>query len=233
MRKLITGVFAPLLLVVSALPSVAATVYSQPVALAPLGSVVASQNDTAGGFGSFAKVYDNFSLGSATSITDVHWYGGFFSGSNSAAPAPITSFLIQFWGNASGAPGTLLYSATILGNAGQVASGSNGLGPLYAYEVDLTTAFDAQADTTYWLSIQPSMAFPPQWGWATGTGGDGGSYQYFDTNADPNTPLTRLAVDMAFSLTSTPRTVPEPDSLFLAGLALMGLMAASRRQKAA
>lgn len=225
MCKFITSVFGPLLLITSALPSIAAPVYLQPVETVPLGTLPASQNDTSGTFGSFAKVYDNFSLGSAASISGVHWYGGFF---NPVAAGTITSFLIEIWADTAGAPGgsVPLRAATIAGHANQVQTGDNAIGPLYAYSIDLATAFQAQAGTTYWLSIQPSMDFPPQWGWATGTGGDGLSYQdFFGTRG-------QQTFDLAFSLTSTPSNVPEPGSLVLAGLALVGLMTASRWSKA-
>src|SRR5664279_4857189 len=38
----------------------------------------ASQNDTAG-FGLFAQSYDNFKLGSATTITQASWVGGYYN----------------------------------------------------------------------------------------------------------------------------------------------------------
>ena len=72
-RKLMLAVVTALLVFV-AMPSFAAQVliYAQN----PDGNgLIASQNDTGGGFGNFATAYDNFSLGSTTALTEVQWEG--------------------------------------------------------------------------------------------------------------------------------------------------------------
>ena len=178
------------------------------------GSAFASQNDP-GGNGDFAKVFDNFTLVAKTSITDVHWVGQYF---NPANQGPITSFLVQIWSDAGG-PGAALLADSQAGVASETLIG----GTTYSYGIDLTTAFVAEANTTYWLSIQPTLVFPPQWGWQAGTGGDGVSYQ------DLFGGRTRQATDLAFSLTGN--VVPEPASLAVVGLALAGVLAAKRRKR--
>jgi len=84
--------------------------------------------------------------------------------------------------------------------------------------VDLTTPFLAQAGTTYWLSVQATMPFPPQWGWAGGTGGDGIAYQDFLGSR------SQLPTDLAFRLTT-----PEPSILALIGIGLAGIGFQRRR----
>lgn len=177
----------------------------------------ASQFDT-GANGDFSKVYDDFSLAADTTITDIHWLGQYFAGSRTNG---VDSFLIQFWSDTSAAPGSLLYAATVTSANETLVSGDT-----YSYDVDLANAFLAQAGTTYWVSIQARMLFPPQWGWSEGTGGNGTAVQDFVGNR------SNIAFDMAFSLTGVPTSrLPEPASVLLVGLALSGVGVA-RRAKA-
>lgn len=190
-------------------------VYQQGPSGAP--NAYASQFDT-GGNGDFSKVYDDFSLAVDTTITDIHWFGQYFSGSRTTG---VDSFLIQFWSDSNAAPGSVLYAATVSSASETLVSGDT-----YSYDVDLANVFLAQAGTTYWVSIQATMLFPPQWGWSEGTGGNGTAVQDFVG--------TRSAIgfDMTFSLTGTPTSrLPEPASVLLVGLALTGVGFA-RRAKA-
>ncbi len=181
----------------------------------------ASQNDTTpGGFGNFATMYDDFRFGTGQVITDVHWTGGFF---NPGQVGAISSFKISFYADNAGQPGASLYAATIAGNANQTSLGSVGSFPFASYSVDLTTAFNAAANTRYWVSIVPDMAFPPQWGLGTTNAGNGSAFQDFLG--------TRGAIaDMAFELSGhAATTVPTPGSLPLVALALFGLLAMRRK----
>ena len=66
-------------LAVSASAAASAQVYNQPYDGST--NAYSSQNDTAGGgFGSFATVYDNFTLGSPATITDLAFTGLYFNG---------------------------------------------------------------------------------------------------------------------------------------------------------
>ncbi len=165
------------------------------------GNAYSSQNDTAG-FGNFATTYDNFTLGFNASVQDVHWTGEYFNPPNQGL---ITAFTINFYADSAGMPGGLLMSYSISGNAGETFLGNFAGFPTYTYWVNLSSAFNAVAGTTYWMSIVPDLAFPPQWGWSEGMGGDGISYQDFFGARSP------LAADMAFDLTGTPAT-PESGS---------------------
>ena len=89
----------------------------------------------------------------------------------------------------------------------------------------LSSAFNAAAGTEYWLSVYPDLGFPPQWGWSSGTGGDGISYQDFFGSR------SQLGVDMAFDLTGNAAATPEPTTIGLAGSALLALIL--RRRKSA
>jgi PEP-CTERM motif len=191
-------------------------IYTQPSNF-PNGTLYASQNDP-GGFGAFATSYDNFTLNSDAEITDVHWTGGYF---NPAQQAAIQSFTIQFWSDAAGQPGVSLFSDTIAGTAGETFLGSDALGSLiYSYSLNLTNAFLASGGTTYWLSIVPTMAALPQWGWYTSTAGDNSSFGDFSGSRLHNTN------DFAFDLTG--QRVPEPASLTLLGVGVAGFFARRR-----
>jgi hypothetical protein len=193
-------------------------IYSQPSDF-PGGTVFASQNDP-GGFGAFATSYDDFTLTGPAIVDDVHWQGGYF---NPGTQGTITSFTITFWSDNAGQPGAQLLSETIPGTANETFVGNQFFGPVYNYSVNLSVPFLATGGTQYWLSIVPTMTLPPQWGWHTGTGGDGLAYQDFFGDR------TALAdVDFAYDLTGT--AVPEPASLGLVGLAILALTACLRRR---
>ncbi len=184
------------------------------------GNAFSSQNDDTGGYGNFATLYDNFTLTDAAGVTGVYWVGAYYNG----APAAITSWTVTFWADNAGQPGSALYTETIAGTGGELYLGDYGGLPLYTYDVQLTAPFSAGAGTTYWLSVVPTLGFPPQWGWATGTGGDGALYQDFMGGRFP------MSGDSAFALYDASSATPEPVSLTLAGLGLVALAFAARRR---
>lgn len=179
-----------------------------------------SQNDTTGGNGNFATAYDNFTLAGNGSITNVMFTGSYF---NPPAQGTITAFTIAFYSDAGGIPGGLLQSFNMAGNANETSIGNDIPGdPLFTYSFDLSSAFNALGGTQYWISIVPDLGFPPQWGWETGTGGDGMAYQDF-----LGTPAA-LPSDLAFTLNGS---VPETGTttLLIGGaLLVFGVMRRSR-----
>jgi len=132
----------------------------------------------------------------------------------------------MFYSDNAGQPDSLLYSFNINTTGGEAFLGNYSGFPAYTYDVSLTTPFPAAAGTTYWLSVVPTLGFPPQWGWSTGTGGDGISYQDFlGTRSE-------LLYDMAFTLEGSGSSVPEPVSMTLVGGGLILLGFAARRRRA-
>lgn len=192
-----------------------------------------SENDTSVPLGPYATTYDDFTLSSTAAIGSVSWVGGIIS---TVAVTP-TAFTIDIFANSTtgciGAEptcpntGSMLYTTTISGDAGQTFLQNDNLpppnsNPAYSYSDPIN--FTATGGTEYWISIVATVPAPGDWFWESGTGGDGYSYQtLFGTT-------TALAVDEAFSLNS-PSAVPEPMSAGLVGGGLVLLALASRRFK--
>jgi hypothetical protein len=206
-QRLLTSVLVALF--VTAMAYSTELLYDQPAGLA--GGGVASQN-APNSFGDQYTAFDNFSLLTGASITGVQWQGSY----SSMPISLITQFQILFLADNGGLPGGVLRAYDIPGNAGETFVGTSVGFFEYSYTLNLPTAFGANANTQYWLSIQPTVDFPPQWFWREGTGGDGQSAQ-INLPASPNPSL--IAEDNAFSLTGT--TVPEPSALQLLSISLL------------
>jgi hypothetical protein len=162
---------------------------------------------------------DDFALGQSASITGVQWQGAYHSNYYAdPSKGTITQFQITFWSNNNGLPGSVLETYVIAGNAGEqlVASGSGFLD--YSYGASLAKPFLAAAHTIYWLSIQPTADYPPQWLWRSASGGDG--LLAVINQAVSDTPQI-ASDDLAFTLSGT--EVPEPSTLALATAMLIAL----------
>jgi len=187
----------------------AGTLYSQPWDGGS--NSFASQNDTPGGIGNFATAYDNFTLSSTSDVEDVEWTGGYF---NPPESGPITAWTITFYANNAGALGGVLNTLKFNDTGNETFVGIvNGIFPIYTYS-ETFTSIDLAAGT-YWLSVVPDLSVPPQWGWATGTGGDGTSYENFLGT------LSATGVDMAFDITGS--AIPEPSTWAMMMLGFAGL----------
>ncbi|MGA3317819.1 MAG: PEP-CTERM sorting domain-containing protein [Candidatus Korobacteraceae bacterium] len=173
------------------------------------------------GFGLFAQVYDNFTLGGNSTITEVQFTGEYF---NPPSQGPITGWTVNLYGDSSGQPGGLIDTFHVAGTGGETFLGTYGGFPTYTYDITGLN-FAVTGHTQYWLDVYPDLGFPPQWGWSSGTGGDGIAYQDF------NQVRSQLAADMAFTLIgNSSGTTPEPGTMILLGTGLLGALGVMRRK---
>lgn len=170
-------------------------IYSQPSNY-PGGRAFASYFATSGGTGDVPPVeFDNFILTNAATIEAVTWRGGYFFPPNRVE---ILRFTVTFYDStAAGEPSRdhFLNQTIMAGNAGETFVGNNGTYDLYDYGLTLSAPFTASANTRYWLSVKAdTLGAFPEWGWATGTGGDNLNYNV------ALEALHRLIGDLAFTL---------------------------------
>jgi len=205
---LLVALFA---LVLSATAYADTTLYTQPYDNNDV--VNASQNDV-GGLGNFASVYDNWNInpGGLYTVNEIQFTGGYFNGN----PGSITGWTVNVYFDNGGQPGNLQHTAHVSGNGNETLLGGN----IYTYDIG-GLGFQELSGVEYWVSVVPDLTFPPQWGWATGTGGDGIGYQDFFGNRSQ-------IGDSAFTLIGT--QVPEPGTLVMLGTGVLGLAGAIRRK---
>jgi hypothetical protein len=129
--------------------------------------------------------YDDFTLGVASSITEVRWRGGYAHG---AAHEPVSDFWITFYASTANNSQPLtqnphvgeacLASYTVGGNAGETSVGTFGATAMYDYSYVLPAPFAVAANTKYWIRIEALQATTADWGIASATGGDGSHYRF-------------------------------------------------------
>jgi hypothetical protein len=221
-------------------PALAGTLYSQPSDGTACDTSCWTSTDGAGGpiTGGY-QTFDDFSLSSNATVTQVTWYGFYINsdgGPNPATPT-TTSWQIGFYANSGTLPGGQLYSTSIA--AGSVTATFLGdvsaLGdtvPFYEFTATLPTPFSASAATTYWFSpLSEQPTFEPFFSWSPSSGAAQSAQMELpgSVNGDANS-LYNVSNERAFILYG----VPEPASwtLMLAGFAALGAGLRARRRVA-
>jgi hypothetical protein len=167
---------------------------------------------------------DDFKLLSgASTITDIHWWGGY---SLFNTPTEPDNFTIRIFGDVGGTPAMNPVFESFVGDVHRFDTGLDPMDVnLFAYSVDISPLL-LLANTTYWLSILNDTAKGDGnfWLWSWDFVGD-----TVFRNGD-GFPWRVEGRSMGFLLTDDALVVPEPATwvLFAAGLAGLGWM--SRRR---
>jgi hypothetical protein len=163
---------------------------------------------------------DDFVLGASDTIRSVSWQGAY---SAAGAPGP-DAFRINIY--ADPIDGSSLIQSFSAESVGRIEAGGT-VGDfgdiLYNYSANLGGAgFSAVAGTRYWISIVNDAMVDPidAWTWAGTFNGSGRS--------SPNNGLTWLAQDSQTNFALDNATVPEPGTLTLLAIGLVGLVRARK-----
>ncbi len=125
------------------------------------GNLLAAQNDETIGF--YIDVADDFT-GEGGFLDSFGWWGGYWNGSPS--PPELFRFCI-YARTVDDCPGELLYSE-LDSDYHETLIGSDS-----DYCIQLDQIFYKVDGENYSVSIVPTLAFPPQWGWAASPEGNG------------------------------------------------------------
>jgi hypothetical protein len=168
--------------------------------------------------------FDNFALASHATVTSVSWLGVDLNELMDVTPINPTEFSISFYANDAGRPGALLGSYTIADSANATSTGQQLMGlTLFEYTATLSSGFQAQADTTYWIGISDPTYTNGSWFWAASLAQD--NHHVAQVNGE----FGSYAEDLAFSLHGTVSAVPEPSSAAMLLAGLLGAAALRRR----
>lgn len=192
------------------------TIYNQPVD--PNGKLLLSSWLDPDGSDYDQFVWDNFTLQSNETITEINWFG-VYDPLKFGAGGPVIDFMVSIYPSiAAGTEPDVAHLPLVHyqtgGNAGETLVGTaNGI-TLYSYSFSLPVPFIASADTKYWVQIEAFQhGSSPDWCIAPGAGGDGSHYQW-GAGAGGDSLYRFAPGDAAFTLlgpiadTATPTDTP-------------------------
>lgn len=177
--------------------------------------------DPNGDLPNFATAYDNFTLTTLGSITDVSWIGLY----ESDGGTHTNNFTVSVYAGSFSQP----TSALQIYNLSGVSETSLGSG-LYSYTASVAGT-PLAAGQTYWVSVVAQLNYAQNgWGWAVSSIGNRASVQDFQNVNTKAIERNFDATDYAFSLRTV--AVPEPTGGVLFGV-VFGALAFKRRRRLA
>ena len=186
------------------------------------------------------RLAEDFVLGPASTVTDIHWTGSYLH-----SPASTDSFAIRFYDDDAGLPESVPFAEYPVGNqVNRTFEGNNGFFDIYSYRVDIPP-LTLTANTRVWLSIVNDTSLVGSvnaWLWA-GENDPGfvpsttppiiDSYVGLRSLPGPwqenMLGTNRLALD--FQLTDDNLAVPEPTSIATWTLLGLGAVGFHRRRR--
>src|SRR6185436_11586177 len=154
-------------------------IYNQPID--PAGKLFLSSWLDPDGSDFDQYVWDNFTLQSNQTITEVDWLGG-YDPTRFGAGGPALDFSVSIYPSIAAGTEPAVANPPLVhyqtgGNAGETSIGQVGGITMYTYAFSLPTPFIASAGVKYWVQIEASQGGSnPDWGIAAGTGGNGSHY---------------------------------------------------------
>lgn len=156
-------------------------------------------------------IWDNFSLQSGASISEIVWQGG-YNPAMAGSGGPVADFSVAVYASLGGSQPDMstppLFEYRTGGNAGETPAGVYGGTQMYEYGFTLPAPFQANAGTYYWVQIEAYQNGVPDWGVAAGAGGEGRHFRRMTNGVDMFYQI--VSGDAAFTLIGTPAmSVPE------------------------
>lgn len=167
-------------LAVNASAFVTGPIYTQPVDSS--GTLLLSSWLDPDGSDQDQYIWDNFTLQSNETITQIDWFG-VYDPLKFGAGGPVIDFTVAIYpsivaGTEPAVAGQPLVEYQTGGNAGETPFGMVGTATLYAYAFSLPAPFSASAGVKYWVQIEASQqGTKPDWSLAAGAGGNGSHFR--------------------------------------------------------